>query len=519
VTDQGSNEQELNRRFEEQKDRIHDEYRSEQEMATRVREQVDYIVEGFRQVGIGVGVFPSDGGVGYMYAEGQILVREEYLTKVWDILLHILAEHDGYKLDAPQVPRDDPDEPAPDEPGAAQADGLAEGKPGEGDEGKPGEGDGGKPGEPHGYRPVVAGVVLLKLPSPKLGVPDVLDIIDKKLGEGVATPNHVLTVSPEVGPCPATEPEVVYDGIEPSPDICTQNSGAGVLIYIADTGLLKGADSAHPWLHGVQRGRKPNGALQKWDKDEADLAGQQVIPPYAGHGTFVAGVARCMAPQADVIVSNVFKIAGSALESYFVRELAQALKLGVDIFHLSITTPTRNDLPLLAFERWLKLLGQYKGVACVVAAGNNGSSHPFWPAAFPEVVSVGALAANMTDRADFSNYGGWVDVYAPGRNLVNAYATGTYVCRVKPYKDQPRKFYGMARWSGTSFSTPIVTGLIAARMFRTGESGRIAAAALLHEARAQAIPGVGAILMPCGGVADDRPGECCCGHHKRPCGC
>jgi hypothetical protein len=82
-----------------------------------------------------------------------------------------------------------------------------------------------------------------------------------------------------------------------------------------------------------------------------------------------------------------------------------------------------------------------------------------------------------------------------------------------------REFYGMAQWSGTSFSTPIVTGLIASRMFRTGESGRIAAAGLLQEARAQAIPGVGPILLPCRGVADARPSECCCGHHKRPGGC
>ncbi len=367
-------------------------------------------------------------------------------------------------------------------------------------------------------KPIIADVVRLTLDipaAPAQGDPlfgqtapliCALDQVDQELGEGIATPDHVLTVCDGiVSPCPATEPRTVDDGIEPHPGICTVNSGAGVLIYIADTGLLKGADSAHSWLRGVERARDASGNWQPWDWDPGagpDDDQQRAIPtPYVGHGTFVAGVVRCMAPQADVIVSNVFKVAGSTLESDFVLDLKQALGLGVDIFHLSIAAPTRKDLPLLAFDRWLALVRQYKGTVCVAAAGNSGVRSPTWPSVFPQTVSVGALTADGRDRADFSNYGGWVDVYAPGRDIINAYATGTYKYQDEPYKGSPDgKFYGMARWSGTSFSTPIVTGLIAARMSRTGENGVEAAAALLRKARAQAIPGVGAILLPCDGT-------------------
>jgi subtilisin family serine protease len=407
----------------------------DQDMEPVAAEQVDYIVSAFAGRGISIGVVPAGRGVGYMYAEGQLVVREEHLARVQQML--------------PQ-------------PCTAER--------------------------------ITQGSVLVRLGDPSSGeqpaVPDLLPAIDAELGAGIATPNHVLTAAGgAVYPCPATEPQEVYDDIEPSPPADVDSSGAGVLIYVADTGLLEGAAACHPWLQGVQGDPDP---LPKPLGD-----GTQPIPPYAGHGTFVAGVARCMAPKADVYVGNIFNVAGSALETDFVCKLDSALKLGVDIFNLSIVAPTRNDVPLQAFRAWLEnVVPQYKGVVCIVAAGNSDSRLPEWPAAFPGTVSVGALAADWHSRADFSNYGGWVDVYAPGRGLVNAYATGTYTCKVPPYAGQQRKFYGMARWSGTSFATPVVTGLIAARMSRTGENGRQAADTLLAEARAHAIEGVGAVLLP-----------------------
>lgn len=401
-----------------------------------VAEQVDYIVAAFAERGVSIGVATTDRGVGCMYAEGHLVVREEHLGRVQQLLPHTCT--------AERITR---------------------------------------------------GIMLVRMdksPSGELpSVADLLPVIDAELGEGIATPNQVLTAANgAVRPCPATEPQEVYDDIEPSPSVDVADGGTGVLVYVADTGLLDGAAAGHPWLDGVQGDPDP------LPKPEAD--GTQPIPPYAGHGTFVAGVARCMAPDADVFVANVFNVAGSALETDFVRKLDAALNLGVDIFNLSITAPTRNDIPLQAFRAWLERTRQYKGVVVVVAAGNSNSRVPEWPAAFPGVISVGALAADWHSRADFSNYGGWVDVYAPGRGLVNAYATGTYTCHIAPYIGQQRKFYGMARWSGTSFSTPVVTGLIASRMSRTGENGQQAAAALLAEAQANAIPGVGAVLLPPG---------------------
>ena len=185
----------------------------------------------------------------------------------------------------------------------------------------------------------------------------------------------------------------------------------------------------------------------------------------------------------------IFETAGSALESDFVPKLYDGFAYGADIFHVTVSSPTRHNVPLMAFETWMEDLRLYKGVACVVPAGNSASPLPHWPAAFPGLISVGALGSDWRSRAYFSDYGGWVDVYAPGQNLVNAFATGTFTCQVAPFAGETRKFTGMAQWSGTSFSTPIVTGLIAARMTRYGENAAEAAAALLAQGTSPGDPG------------------------------
>lgn len=56
----------------------------------------------------------------------------------------------------------------------------------------------------------------------------------------------------------------------------------------------------------------------------------------------------------------------------------------------------------------------------------------------------------------------------------------------------------LTKWSSTSFSTPLVAGLIAARKSRAGVAAKETADSLLNDATAQAIPGVGPIILPYG---------------------
>jgi hypothetical protein len=226
-----------------------------------------------------------------------------------------------------------------------------------------------------------------------------------------------------------------------------------------------------------------------------DAAGR--IRSALGHGTFAAGVVRCMAPSADVWVDGALGHAGAVFESDLIELLDGALERRPAVIGLSAGTLTRHGLPLLGFEVfWEARLRNYPDVALVAPAGDSGLRGACWPAAFSWAVGVGALGGrDGRSRARFSNYGGGINVYAPGERLINAFAKGSYVGVGAPFEQQ-RVFDGMAEWSGTSFSAAMVAGLIAARMSKTGENARQAVDSLLRDAQVRAIPGVGRALFP-----------------------
>ncbi len=335
--------------------------------------------------------------------------------------------------------------------------------------------------------------------------PDVVEDLDRRLGAGVATLDHAFIVTGYLS-CPATEPEpvitpaaavdpvVVRDALWPS--VGDPSAGRDVGVSVVDTGLLSGASAWAPWIEGV----RPDTSADIEDPDQIKINAMEheivgFADPYAGHGTFISGVIRCMAPASDIVVERILGVAGFARESRLTQQIHDALARSPDIISMSAGCYTRKNVPSLAFQAlWEERLSQVGGVVLVAAAGNQSATTPFWPAAFPWCVGVGSMARDGQRRSWFSNHGAWVDVYAPGEEIVNAYAHMKYKTIVDG--DVRDTSAGIVKWSGTSFSTPIVTGLIAARMSRTGENARQAADVLLAAARGQFRPGIGPRLFP-----------------------
>lgn len=395
-----------------------------------IREQVAYLIEAMGGPDAAAAVWTDDGWLSYLYRPGYLLARDEHWRDVAELLGAERVEDDRSQQ--------------------------------------------------------LRGLSVLRV-STDTETADHLRRVDRELGTGIATPDHILFVTPGGSgtACPATEPQELDEAPAPYPPVTSDaGAGTGVFVSVVDTGWWPDAatDPASPWLAGV------TGDPETIDVDN--------IHPYAGHGTFIAGVVRTQAPATRIRVEGFLPLGGGVYESEIVVQLGEALALAPDIISLSAGCPTRGQLPLLGFEVfWEQRLSHLKGTVLVAAAGNDSHRLPFWPAAFPWTVSVGALDADGR-RADYSNFGSWVDVYALGTDLVNAYPTGTFFCHEPPNVGDKREFKGLAKWSGTSFSTPLVSGLIAARMSQHGISARHAADELLAEARIAGRRGVGPVLEP-----------------------
>ncbi|MCA1846254.1 MAG: S8 family serine peptidase, partial [Actinobacteria bacterium] len=218
-------------------------------------------------------------------------------------------------------------------------------------------------------------------------------------------------------------------GVPSAWDVTTGSEG--VVVAVLDSGV----DASHPDLAGrVVAGRN----VVKSDYDTSDET---------GHGTNMAGILGAVtnnalgvagvAWAAKIMPVKVTNPSGAATDTNVASGIVWAVDHGADVISISLSAPGDDNVLQKAVD-----YATARDVLVVAAAGNNSSGVPEFPAACHGVVAVGATDASG-HRSPFSNYGRWVDVNAPGVDIVTTRANSA----------------GFTSVSGTSAATALVAGV------------------------------------------------------------
>jgi hypothetical protein len=212
---------------------------------------------------------------------------------------------------------------------------------------------------------------------------------------------------------------------------CAKSTKIGII----DTSF----DTAHPAFKGIKA------------TSRAFLDGQEPSP-YDWHGTAVLSVLAGnpststpgLVPDATFLLATTFRSDAAGNASTDTLRLLAALawleESGADIINLSFAGP-QDPAVARAITRMSK-----KGIVFVAAAGNMGpNAAPSYPAAYPEVIAVTAVN-RKSDNYRSANRGPYIDVSAPGVDILTAL---------------PKARQGYR--TGTSFAVPFVTAILSAR--------------------------------------------------------
>jgi cyanobactin maturation PatA/PatG family protease len=175
----------------------------------------------------------------------------------------------------------------------------------------------------------------------------------------------------------------------------------------------------------------------------------------SGHGTHVASIIfgqhnsselRGIAPQCRGLIVPIFGDNNRKLSQLdLARAIEQAVNAGAHIINVSAGQLTDNGEAEGWLDRAVQLCKDHN-VLIVAAAGNDGCECLHVPASLPTVLAVGAMN-DQGKPIDFSNWGEKYQnqgILAPGENILGAKPGG-----------------GTQKLSGTSFATPIVSGVAA----------------------------------------------------------
>ncbi|MBO2943241.1 peptidase S8 [Paenibacillus sp. F411] len=192
--------------------------------------------------------------------------------------------------------------------------------------------------------------------------------------------------------------------------------------------------------------------LQHTDLNGRLVDGYNVVNPDqspnddVGHGTHVAGIIGALINNGEGVAGmswynkimpiKALDSSGSGTTYAVAEGIIWAVDHGAKVINMSLgnyaDSQFLHDAIKYAYDRDCLL---------VAASGNDNTERPGFPAAYPEVLAVAATNPDMT-RAEYSNYGDYIDVTAPGTNIASTYPDNQY-----------------AALSGTSMASPHVAAI------------------------------------------------------------
>ncbi len=136
-------------------------------------------------------------------------------------------------------------------------------------------------------------------------------------------------------------------------------------------------------------------------------------------GTQVASIIASIAPSARIMPIRVFDERGGGDTASVIEGIAYARYSGAKIIVLPLGMASRSEILASTVKEAIE-----GGALVVAAAGNDSSASEYYPAAFPNVLSVAALD-DHGKLATFSNYGPWIQASAPGVDVLALDSSGS----------------------------------------------------------------------------------------------
>ena len=246
-------------------------------------------------------------------------------------------------------------------------------------------------------------------------------------------------------------------------DAWALSTGGPSTVAVLDTGI----QFNHPDLQGIVAynagemgsGKESNGRDDDGNGKVDDWRGWNFVSNTNDptednvHGTWVSGIIGAthdngigiagISWRNKVLPVKIMDGNGTGDTADLAAGIDYAVKRGAKVINMSIAGFPFTQLVQDAIDRaWAS------GAVLVAAAGNYRSSSPTFPADFAHVIGVTATQAD-DELTNWSNYGSWVEVAAPGA------AVTTTNCN-------PCNGWGdYAAISGTSFAAPNVAGVVA----------------------------------------------------------